>query len=141
MQEGFIGRPTVYAPSVTDARSINISNVNITNVTNVTNVSSTSFHTGCGHWKHKRRKGKRGKFGKRGNHAPKLIRFCASGGFLDYDKASRMSKREMCHEATNVVRHSVRGLSSCAGVFASSAGKAARSIAGGIHDMVSAFFS
>lgn len=137
--KGYRGRP-IYV-SVTDARTINYNNVtNVTNVTNV-NVSKTSFHSGGIPWKHKKRHGKGGGYGNRRNRTPKLLRFCASGGFLDYGKASRMGRGEMCREASNVVHHSVSGLSSCAGRIASNARRSARTIASGIRDIVGAFFS
>lgn len=41
---------------------------------------------------------------------PKLQRFCATGGLLDYNVAARMSKGELCEEAVNVIGHNAKGL-------------------------------
>jgi hypothetical protein len=90
----------------------NNSNVNITNVTNITKVSNfiVSGHSGM---PRKRRPKKERRLvlpSEREKRPPKLQRFCATGGLLDYDVASRMSEGELCEEAVNVISHNARGL-------------------------------
>lgn len=41
---------------------------------------------------------------------PKLQRFCATGGLLDYNVAAKMSEGELCEEAVKVIGHNARGL-------------------------------
>lgn len=119
---------------------MNANTINVTNVTNTTNVTHVAkvAHVGHSYWHgrlHEVRKMKRGHGGgERRDSLPKLTRFCASGGLLDYDKASRMSEGEMCDEAVRVVKHSTRKM-------ASAWGGVARNLFGGLSDMVGAFFS
>lgn len=99
---------------------MNANTINVTNVTNITNVTQVnhveSYSTGVKR-KHKRRK----RFYGMSERPPKLTRFCASGGLLDYDKASRMDEGEICEEAAKVTSYAARGLSRSSGRFAGSA--------------------
>ena len=70
---------------------------------------------------------------------PKLQRFCATGGLLDYDVAAKMSEGELCEEAVNVISHNARGLAHDLSDIGGGLCKAAGCIAGGLFGVIEAF--
>ena len=85
------------------------SNVNITNITRVSNFMVSGHSV----MPRKRRPKKERRLvlpSERERRPPKLQRFCATGGLLDYDVAAKMSEGELCEEAVNVISHNARGL-------------------------------
>lgn len=91
--------PGVYARG---NAAVNITN-NYTSVTNVTSVSGTYGRPYKRHGGHKHQK-------QRADRPPKLQRFCATGGLLDYNVAARMDSPELCVEAAKVVGYNAKGL-------------------------------
>ena len=84
---------------------VNITN-NITNITSVTNVTRvTGAYGGFARKHHGRKNAKR-----HADRPPKLQRFCATGGLLDYKVAARMDSAELCVEAAKVVGYNAKGL-------------------------------
>lgn len=122
----------------------NNSNVNITNVTNITKVSNFIVPGAYGPV----RSTKRGRHKKerrlalpseRERRPPKLQRFCATGGLLDYDVAAGMSEGELCEEAVNVIGHNARGLARDVSDIGGGLCRAAGCIAGGLFGVFEAF--
>ena len=101
--------------------------VNITNVTNITTVTHSHSHS---HGSHGHGHGRKHVHHDRHDRPPKLTRFCATCGLLDYDKASRMSDGQMLDESANVVAYGCRGLAHSTGKIASNLGVAAKSLCG-----------
>ena len=119
----------------------NNSNVNITNVTNITKVSNFMV-SGHSWMPRKRRSKKERRFilpSERERRQPKLQRFCATGGLLDYDVAAGMSEGELCEEAVNVIGHNARGLARDVSDIGGGLCRAAGCIAGGLFGVFEAF--
>ena len=123
----------------------NNSNVNITNITNITKVSNfmvseTSGMNGRPHKIGSHKKGRRYVLpGEREIRPPKLQRFCATGGLLDYDVAAGMSEGELCEEAVNVIGYNARGLARNVSDIGGGLCRAAGCIAGGLFGVIEAF--
>ena len=119
----------------------NNSNVNITNITNITRVSNfmVSGHSGM---PRKRRPKKERRLvlpSERERRPPKLQRFCATGGLLDYDVAAGMSEGELCEEAVNVIGHNARGLARDVSNIGGGLCRAAGCVVGGLFGVLEAF--
>lgn len=80
--------------------------VNIVNITNVTNVTNVSYARPP-RIQHQHAWG-----GSKREKPPKLLRFCASGGLLDYDVAYRMNEGEMLSEASKLAAYGFKGMAS-----------------------------
>ena len=108
-QGQFSGVHGVYAGN---NASVNITNItNVTNVTRVTHVARSSFgQSGASFRKRRRDRGNPRPIDSPAEIPPKLQRFCASGGLLDYDVAAGMDGGELCDEAVKVIGHNARGL-------------------------------
>ena len=123
----------------------NNSNVNITNTTNITKVSNfmVSGASGMKGRPHKigsHEKGRRHVLpGERGMRHPKLQRFCATGGVLDYDVAYGMSEGELCEESVNVIGHNARGLALDVSNIGGGLCRAAGCVVGGLFGVLEAF--
>ena len=123
----------------------NNSNVNITNITNITKVSNfmVSGISGMngrptkigGHKKVRRNE----LHGGRERRPPKLQRFCATGGLLDYDVAAGMSEGELCEEAVNVISHNARGLARDVSGIGGGLCRAAGCVVGGLFGVLEVF--
>ena len=123
----------------------NNSNVNITNITNITKVSNfmvsgTSGMNGRPHKIGSHKKGRRHVLpSEREMRTPKLQRFCATGGLLDYDVAAGMSEGELCEEAVNVIGHNARGLARDVSNIGGGLCRAAGCVVGGLFGVLEAF--
>ena len=123
----------------------NNSNVNITNITNITKapnfmLSGGNRMKGRPHEKKKKKKGRRHVLpSEREMRTPKLQRFCATGGLLDYDVAAGMSEGELCEEAVNVIGYNARGLARNVSDIGGGLCRAAGCIAGGLFGVFEAF--
>lgn len=106
----------------------NITVNNITNITNITNVVACPLTYGRRkqHHNHKIHDRKRNEAEK----PPKLTRFCASGGLLDYDVAASMSDGELFSESLAVAGYGFRGAARHAGNIINSGGDLIRDIGG-----------
>ena len=115
-----------------NAEKINVTNVtNVTNVAHVTKVAHVSGHDSF----HGNRKKKRRHHGEgERERNPKLTRFCASGGLLDFDAASRMSEDELCEESIHVIKHGAKRI-------ASSWGGVLDSLFSGISEIIEGVFA
>lgn len=114
----------------------NNSSVNITNITNITRVSNfmVSGHSGM---LRKRRPKKERRLvlpSERERRPPKLQRFCATGGLLDYDVAARMGEGELCEEAAKVIGHNARGLARDVSEIGGGLCRAVGCVVGGIFE-------
>ena len=123
----------------------NNSNVNITNITNITKVSNFMV-SGISEMQGRPTKIGRHKKGRspalpseRERRTPKLQRFCATGGLLDYDVAARMSEGELCKEAVNVIGHNARGLARDVSDIGGGLCRAAGCVVGGLFGVLEAF--
>ena len=67
---------------------------------------------------------------------PRLQRFCATGGLLDYGVAAGMSEGKLCEEAVNVIGYNAKGL---ARDVADIGGGLCRGLAGGLIGVLKAF--
>jgi hypothetical protein len=119
----------------------NNSNVNITNITNITKVSNfiVSGHAGI---PRKRRPKKEHRLvlpSERERRTPKLQRFCATGGLLDYNVAAGMSEGELCEEAVNVIGHNARGLARDVSEIGGGLCRAVGCVVGGLFGVLEAF--
>lgn len=82
-----------------------VNNTYITNVTNITNVvAHPKPNRYKRHFKHHDRKHEKIE------RPPKLARFCASGGLLDYDIAASMGGTELFSEMSAVGGYAARGV-------------------------------
>ena len=123
----------------------NNSNVNITNVTNITKVSNFIISGKSG------MNGRPNKIGRnkkerrimlqsdRERRPPKLQRFCATGGLLDYDVAARMSEGELCEESVKVIGHNARGLARDVSDIGCGLCRLAGCVVGGLFGVLEAF--
>lgn len=122
----------------------NNSNVNITNVTHITKVSNFIVSGTSGINGRPTKIGRRKKVRRNDLHGgcerrpPKLQRFCATGGLLDYDVAARMSRGKLCEEAVNVIGHNARGLARDVSAIGGGLCKAAGCIVGGLFEAIEA---
>lgn len=118
--------------------SVNI--INVTNITNVTNVTkATKVSAGYGYPARRRRQKRRDRLTLPSKKAPKLQRFCASGGLLDYDVAARMGEGELCEEAAKVIGYNAKGLARDVSDIGGGLCKAAGCVAGGLFGVLEAF--
>ena len=100
---------------------------NYTNITNVT-VHNHSSHGGSYGGYH----GRKHVHHRHDRHErpPKLTRFLASGGLLDYDKAARMSDGELMDESAKVLAYGAKGFAHSVGGIASDLGRVGKSLCG-----------
>lgn len=124
----------VHAPSYT--------NVNTTNVTNIYAMSNTARMSVSGSRGHQKRrhggKGSRHRHGSMGR-PPKLMRYCASLGFLDGDVVYGMNNEDICRESARVMSYSARGAANSVGRIAKDAVGLAEctcNVAKGVFDLV-----
>ena len=117
------------------------SNVNITNITNITRVSNFMVSGNSGMPRKRRPKKERRLVlpSEREKRPPKLQRFCATGGLLDYDVAAGMSEGELCEEAVNVIGYNARGLARDVSEIGGGLCRAAGCVAGGLFGVFEAF--
>jgi hypothetical protein len=118
----------------------NINITNVTNVTHVTHVTKASFgHPGSCFGRRRKARGNPKAIDSPQERPPKLQRFCASGGLLDYDVAARMGEGELCEEAAKVIGHNARGLARDVSDIGGGLCRAAGCVAGGLFGVLEAF--
>lgn len=83
--------------------------VNVTNNHNYTNITHVS-QTNWSHVGFRKKHGGHKQANRSADHSPKLQRFCATCGLLDYNVAARMDSPELCVEAAKVVGYNAVGL-------------------------------
>ncbi len=121
----------------------NNSNVNITNITNITRVSNVTRISGTSGWPSNRRWPKKERRlvlpSERERRAPKLQRFCATGGLLDRDVVAGMSEGKLCEEAVKVIGYNARGLARDVADIGGGLCRAVGCLAGGLFGVLEAF--